>query len=128
MDNVQIQDEIGKDIIAEQIKALEREIKGFEENKQSLIDAKANYIPQWDIDKEIYEIMIEGHKKIEPTHYFEQNDRYWELRRKQLEYKYRSDKFTAESRIKGYDTQLQMIEEEIASAKKKLAEIQVKGE
>ena len=124
MDNVEIMDELGQEIVAEQLKSLHRELSGFEDNLKQVLEAKENYEPQWEIDKRLYEIMIEGHRKIEAQHEFEKNDEYWELRKRQLEYKFRQEKHLAESRINGYNIQIEALTKQVNSNKTKIDELE----
>jgi len=120
-------DEVGREIVQTQIESLTREMEGFLDNKKQLQEAIDNYKPQWEVDDELYKLMIAGQKKIEPQFEFERDPRYWELRTKQLESKYKMDKFMAESRLAEYDRQMKLLDEQIDSAKTKLKELGVEA-
>lgn len=120
MDKVGVKDEIGMEIIEEQRKTFNREIVGLKENIKLAEDARENYTKQWDIDNELYGIILSGAKRLEPQFEYENEPRYWELRQKQGEFKYTQDKHLAESRIAGYQTQIDQIQEHINKVQKDL--------
>lgn len=123
---VGIKDEIGKEIIESQKESLKVEIQTFEEGLKNVLEAKKNYEDQWLVDKEVYELLLEGDnlKSLNPTQKFQTIDRYWELQKLKLQYKYREDKFLAEQRLKGYDEKIKEIQEKLELAKKTLQKIE----
>jgi len=126
--NVSVKDDIGQDIEAEMIEALEREVALFNKNLDKIEADKENFVTQWKVDNELYQLMIEGSAKV-PEHRvfeYEQSDRYWELRKQQLEFKYRQDKFMSEQRLGQYDTSKLALQEQLDSSQSKLTEL--KGE
>lgn len=120
VDEIGVKDEIGKEIAEEQRKSYIRQIEGFKDNLKQLAEARENYQVQWDIDNELYNIIIKGHKKVKVDFEYENDPRYWELREKQGEFKYREAKHLAESKLKSYDTQTEAIQKEIDSLQEAL--------
>jgi hypothetical protein len=124
-DNVGVKDDIGMQIEAAQKEQLERELELFTKNLEQIEAEKANFAPQWEIDKELVEIILDKDnlQKVNPEFKYELNPRYWELRKKQIEYKFRMDKHLAESKLKGYDVQKTAVLEQIESSTQKLKEL-----
>lgn len=123
--DVTVKDDIGEQILEEQRKAIERELEQFEKQLTQHEANKKNFAEQWEVDNELYQIMIANHKKL-PEHCifeYEKDDKYWELRKRQLEYKYRMDKFMSEAKMREFDRAAEACQEEIDSAKKKLDEL-----
>jgi DNA repair ATPase RecN len=125
--SIGIQDELGKEALEQQKVALERELKVFTENKEGLIKGKENYLKQWEVDKRLLELQLEGDniRPLEPKTKLETMDEYFELVKQMIAFKLRFDTFQAEQQIEGYDKQIEAMEEQIKSAEaelKKLAE------
>lgn len=113
MDNVGVMDDVGKEIAEEQKKSYIRQIDGFKDNLKQVQEAKDNYEKQWKVDDELYSIILKGQKKLIPVFEYENDSRYWELRDMQGQFKYRQDKHLAESKIDGYNKQIESIQTEI---------------
>lgn len=124
--NVGVKDEIGKEIIAQQKKSLKREVEMFEKQLEDLQKSYDNFKDQWLIDKRMYELHLEGDniRKINPDFKYEAIDEFWELRKKQLQYKFRMDKHMAEAKLKHYLDQKEAVEEQYRSSLEKLNEIE----
>jgi hypothetical protein len=120
VDEIGIKDDIGKEITEEQRKSYIRQIDGLNDNLKQLTEAKENYQVQWNIDNELYQIIINGHKKVRTDFEYENDPRYWELREKQGAFKYREAKHLAESKLKSYDTQSETIQKELNSLQEAL--------
>lgn len=118
-------DNIGAEILEAQKEQLHKEIELFEKNLEQLKKDKENFVTQWAVDNKLYEIILkdDNMKKINPEFGYELNPEYWELRHKQQEFRYRMDKHLAESKIRGYDVQMQAAEEQLVSANQKLNEL-----
>jgi hypothetical protein len=121
---ISIKDDIGEDFAKETIDHLKKEIDLFKRNLEDNKKSKENFTVQWDVDNEVYQRMIKGIKKINPDFEYEQDDAFWELRRKQLEYKYRMDKHMAESKINEFDRMEQAIAEQLKSSEDKLKDME----
>jgi len=123
--DITVKDDIGAQIVEEQEKALRRELEQFEKQLEQHRANKKNFSDQWEIDNELYQLMIAKHKKL-PEHIafeYESDPKYWELRQAQLKYKYRMDKFMSEAKMKEFDRAAAACQEEIDSANKKLDEL-----
>lgn len=128
-DEIGIKDDLGKEIEKEQRKTLNEEIELFTKNIESSKKSKANYEEQWVVDNEIYEIILkeDNMRKINPDFKYESDERYWELRRTQLSYKYRMDKFMSEAKLTEFDRQVEVLEEQLKIATTKLEEMDKMG-
>jgi len=118
-------DELGQEIMKEHIEHLEKEIEMFKQNLIDLEKSKTNFKEQWDVDNRIYEIFLneDSIRTIEPKYKYELTDEYWELRKKQLFYKYRSDKFMAEAKLKEFDRNYESVTEQLKSSEEQLKEV-----
>jgi hypothetical protein len=123
--NIGIQDELGMEALNQMKESLEKELKIFTDNRDDLIKGKENYLAQWEVDKRIAELQMEGDnlKPIDPKTPLEANDEYFELFKKKLAFKHRFDVYKAEEELKKFDTQIQVMQEQIDSAEKKLKEM-----
>lgn len=117
-------DALGKEIIEEQKKQLETEKDVFVKNIAEVEKTKKNFEKQWEVDKEIYEIIESDFGLIEPVHKYQQNPRYWELQKKKFEFQKRQDTFMAEAKLKEFDRQILILQEQLDSASKKLEEVE----
>lgn len=127
---VGVKDEIGlEDVEKASREAIENELKNFEEQRKRAIEGKKNYEEQWNVDDQLYNIILEKPAKKEEKRTFEYEDdpKYWELRKKQLEFKYRQDKYMADAKIKQFDTQIEKMQEQIDSAKEALKDFDEEG-
>ena len=124
-DEVKILDENGLTIIEKQREALEGEIKTFEDNLRLVREGRQNFVDQWEIDKEIYEMRTApgASAKIVPIFKYEENPRYWELVGKVVGYEFREQKYMAEAKIRQFDAQEKAILEQLESAQTKLKEL-----
>jgi len=124
-DEVGIKDDLGEEIEKEQRKTLNEEIVLFTKNIESSKKGKKNFEEQWVVDNEVYEIILKdiNMRKINPDFNYERDERYWELRKTQLSYKYRMDKHMSEAKLEEYDRQVEILTEQLDIAKAKLAEM-----
>ncbi len=124
-DNIGIMDDLGKEIMESQKKQLLSELTTFQSNIKEIEKSKQNFKDQWDVDNRIYEIFLEEYniKKLNPEFKYEESNEYWDLRKKQLEYKYRQDKHMSESRLEEYDRKKIVLQEQIDIINKKLEEM-----
>lgn len=125
--NVGIQDELGQLSIQQTIDNLNKEVQVFEENKESMIKGKENYLKQWAIDKRLLELQIEGDniRPLDPKTKLEASDEYWSLVKEKIAFKLRFDEYQANQQLEGYDKQIETFQEQIDSAKAKLKEMGV---
>jgi hypothetical protein len=107
---VGVLDEIGIDQIKEQIEQLSNEINGYEkvlEQKQKDFD---NFKEQYDIAQELWDLEIENYgitpeKYSHKVHYI---PRFWELKKKEHEYKIRMEKFQNDKYIESLSRELEV--------------------
>lgn len=116
--------ELQEKIVAKQKAVLEEEIKTFEKNLEVARTGKSRMEEQWAVDKEIYEIMLAGYRTAQPKMQFEENERYWELQRKKLDFKFTQDCKVQEDMMTEYDNRISTMEEEIKKANDKLKEME----
>lgn len=123
---VGVQDELGKEIEGMGIENLERDVSIMVTNLENLNKELDNYVAQWDVDKEVYELMsVPGAlRKVEASINVELQDRYWELKEKQFAYKMRMDFHQAESYIANKKSQIEIAEEKLAGAQERLETFQ----
>ena len=120
-----LMDETGQEILSSQKEQIEKEINQFKLAIEDNIKGKQNYEDQWRIDEELWELQLKGdnYKLITVAYKYQEVERYWELVKKKLEYKYREDKKLAEGRLLGFDKQKEIMSSELASLESKLKEI-----
>jgi exonuclease I len=123
--NVGIEDEYGLEIQKAQIENLKKELEAFDMSIDNTHKDIENFKDQWDNDNVIYECFLakDALKKLNPEFAYELEQKYWDARQKQLEYKYRADKFMAEQKLKQFELQLTTLTEQRDSAQNKLNEL-----
>lgn len=121
---VGIKDDIGTDLINEQIKSYEKELQDTQKALDGQKKGLANYSEQWAIDKRLMELELEHFGKPEDaySHNVHKVPEYWELQKKKFEFKVRWDTKQAEAAIEGYEKQIEIYEKNIERLTKLLEE------
>lgn len=122
--NEQISKPQDKEITQSMIENYQTEIKQFEQALKDKIAGKERFSKQWDRDKRIWEIKLEGAKKITPTFEYETNPEYWELIRSVIEDQVTQDTYMSEKKLEHYDVEIESLQEQIDSNKEALAKLQ----
>lgn len=124
--DVKEKDDIGKNVIAKQVEAWQREYKEFSKRKKDAEEMLERFHLLWGIDKKIYEMRLEegAHvKKPEHRHYvYEDNPKFWDIVREKLEIEFDAECQKAEHTIKQYEKQIEEAQKQIESAAEKLKE------
>ena len=125
-EQIGVKDELGQEILDEQIKNLKTEIDLFKKNIEQVEKSKKNYEDQWIIDKELFALK---HAEFEPLESalkfkFELNPRYWELVKQKQAYEIRHHTHMAEGQIEGYNKQLEALQEQLDSANTELEKLE----
>ena len=106
---VEVKDEIGKEILQQQIEQTELEIKQYLDAKEQAEKDLANYEAQVKIHKELREIRRNTYTKA-PEHLvweYEKNPRWWELQREALAYADRAEDYKDKGTIERYKLQIE---------------------
>lgn len=108
----------------------EKEIKLFTENLERLDRGKERMQEQWEVDKRIYELRLEGDNNtpVTPMLKFETLPEYQELVKKKLQWKFDQEVFMEEERQKKYERDRAQILELLESNKKELDKLNGEGE
>lgn len=108
--NIGAVDDIGIEMLKEQLVSLEKEEETYRENIESAMKVYDNYKKQWDIDEELFKLELEnfGIKEEAKKNLVHFIPRFWELQKIKFEYKIRQETFTANQYL---DTQTDLIEE-----------------
>lgn len=123
--DVGVHDELGEDIKKAQAEALRKEVVLYDGNLKKVREARDNYVPQWEVEKRIWELRLENenYKKLTPDFGYQAVPEYWDLMKKLMEWKFREESFIAEDRIKGFTTQEEMFSKMREQAVNKLKEM-----
>lgn len=123
---VEVQDELGDDITELTKDQLKKEIENFKKNLEQLDKDKENYEKQWEVDKELHQIQLEGdnHMLINPTYKYQQNPRYWELVKEKLKYQIRQQTAQAEGYLKSIELRKKPIIEQLESSQEMLDKLE----
>ncbi len=126
MNNVGEKDKLGLEIEQAQKDSINRELEQFNKQLVANEDSRENWNKQWAIDNELYQVILNSPNKIPEKIEFEyeKNPRYWELRKAQLEFKYRWDCIKSKSQSEYFDKAKESIMKEIESATNKLKELE----
>lgn len=114
---VGITDEIGVDLIKDQLLSLYDERKAFEDGLDTAEKNLENFEKQWNIDKRLYELQMENWGLIEDkkTHKIHLIDEYWDLSKEQFYYgKVRPDTFQSEKMIESFNKEIETAKERLA--------------
>jgi len=124
--NATVNDELSADIVSEFKRNAELEIKQFKQNLIDIDKAIANYSEQWDVDKKLFEIQLEGdnHHLVTPTYKYQELPLYWELVKKKIAFSFKEQNHLAKQRFKGWEIQKEQIQEQIDSSQAKLDELE----
>jgi len=124
-------DEVGLDMLKEQVLALESEEKAYIDNLEEAKKTYDNYNAQWEVDKRLHELQLENHG-LDPSKYSHKVHfipEFWELQKKKYEYVVREDTFRAEQFLsKQLDLiaegrkQLEIVQKNLADVRKQLEE------
>lgn len=122
VNEVGVNDELGKQIKEKQIAEWEFELENFENNLEKLRTGRERFQRMWARDERLYELMVENLKKVEgkADMAYELLDEYWELKKDQLNDKYLQDKHLSESKLQEFDMNEETILEEMESIRESL--------
>ena len=125
-DNPKLTDDLGQEIIAANSEQLRREVQLFTDNIEQNKKDEANYKTQWEVEKRLYELLLEGDNSTatNPKIKAETLPEYWELQKKMLQFKFREVKHLAESKLKHYEMNNTHLKEQLESAQSKLKELE----
>ena len=125
-DNPKLTDDLGQEIIAANSEQLKREVELFANNIEQNKKDEANYKTQWEVEKRIYELLLDGdnQRAVNPKIKVEELDEYWDLQKKMLQFKYREVKHLAEGKLKHYEMNNTHLKEQLESAQSKLKELE----
>lgn len=87
----------------------------FEKALKDKKEGKERFQRQWDRDKEIWELKLNGAKKITPNYEFEENPRYWELMKDVIRDQMVQDQHVSESKLKQMDEDIKSLQEQLDS-------------
>ncbi len=123
--NAVVEDELTQEIVESNIKQLEAEIKQFKNNLDQIEKSRKNYKDQWEIDKELYEMQLDGDNfhLVTPTHNYQKLPRYWYLVKQKIEYKFKEEVHMANARLEKMDLDEKTIKEQLKSSQDKLNEL-----
>lgn len=124
--NVGVIDDLGMDIIAEQIKNYKAEKEQYEQALLEIDKSKENYQKQWAIDKEIMALQLEHFGKNEKdfTHKIHYLPRYWELEKEKYSFNVHSETIKAEQQMKGYDAEKEKVSQRIIEINEQVARLE----
>lgn len=124
--NVEVNDELGQQIVETNKEQLLKEIELFTNNIEELDKQEKNYNDQWLIDKELLEIQMtdDNHELVTPTYKYQTLPRFWELVKKKTAYRVRQETHLAESSLKGFVEQRKVLIEQLESSSEKLKELE----
>jgi glutaredoxin 2 len=121
---VGVQDDLGAQIIERQIEVIKHELEQvFIPNLEREQKAKARMQEQWEVDKRLYEITIEGFVSCEARMKYEENPEYWALHKKKQQWKFDQEINQHEMMMKAYDQKMEELQKNIEVAQAKLAEL-----
>jgi len=109
-----IKDEIGIDMLKNQLVSLYAEERAFEIGLKNAEEGLENYSTQWKVDEELLDMQLDNFGMLDSakTHKIHEMPRFWELQKEQFGYKVRHEKVSAEGQIIGYNKEI-----EVASTK-----------
>lgn len=104
---------------------LEKNIQTIKESIDGLEKQKVNFAKQFDIDKQLFDIMLSKFTRIQSNAVweFERDPTYVKLQRQKQEYKVREDRYKGDSKLANYDDQIVMLKEELKAALKSRDEL-----
>ena len=120
---VGVKDDIGQEIEAKQREQIERELKSFEEQLESVTSLKERHLRQIKRDAEIFKIRLTGSRKINPTFEYEESDRFWELITDAVKDEAEADKAKGEGQQKAFEHQIEQLQDAIKNSKEDLAKM-----
>ena len=115
---VGVTDELGVEMIKQQLLNLYAEQKAFEEGLETAVANLENFEKQWKIDKELYDLQMEhfGLNEDKYTHKVHFVPKYWELLKEQFYYsKVRPETFQSEKMIESYKSEIEVSEKRLVS-------------
>lgn len=118
-------DDIGIDMLKNQVVSLYAEEVAFELGLQNAVEGKENYEVQWKIDEELLDMQYNnfGMLKESYTHVIHTMPRFWDLQKEQFSYKVRQDKVLAESQLQGYDKEIEAATNQLEHIRGKIADL-----
>lgn len=119
-------DDLGAQILAEHKAQLLREKKVFEDRIADLVKTKARFKEQWETDKRLVEMQIEGNgiEFVTPERHIHKSPEYWDLQRKKLRYAFEMEKAQAESSLDGFDAQMVAVQEQLDSVLSRMKKVE----
>lgn len=123
--DIGIVDDIGQAAVEATKVQYEKEIELFKDNLRRLDKARDRMVTQWAVDKELMELQLtdNNNDKLNPVFRFETLDRYKELIRKKLEWKYEQEVHLEESKTVKYEKDRKDLVEQLESTEKALANL-----
>lgn len=119
---VGVTDDIGVDILTQQVINLYEEQEAFRIGKETAIKNKENYSIQWDIDKQLQELQLEhfGMTEEGKTHKIHNVPEFWDLQKRKFEFEVRMERVKAESDIQGFEAEEKRADDRIIIIKDQL--------
>jgi len=121
---VGVTDEIGKDLIKNQLLSLYAEEEAFVKARENALEGLENYEKQWLIDKELLELQLNNFGMLDSakTHIVHTIPRFWELQKEQFGYKVRQETFQAEQTIKSFEREVETADKQLERIRKSIAD------
>lgn len=118
-----MQDELAELSGEQLIENLKADVKAYEKSLEQAYKDKENYEKQFELDKQIYEILMKPGmlEMIRPTYKYQVDPEFQKLQEQKQAFKIRQDLAIGEGSIKQYDVQIETITKALESAKEKLA-------
>ena len=124
-----VDDEIGQQIGERQIEVIQQELDSvFLPNLERARKGKARMEEQWEVDKRIYELTIDGFKTCQPRMAFEENPEYWELQKQKQQWKFDQEIHQHKAMMEQYAQKEAELLENIETARATLKELGVQND
>lgn len=110
-------------LVLQNLTSVRTDLKTFEKSLESETKGRDRYAKQYEIAKELRQIIESDFKKVpgQETFEFEKNPRFWELRLEETKYKHFQEDYLDQSKIAQFDNSIDKLNEAIEIHQKKIA-------
>lgn len=104
------------------LETLYSDLSTIEHQIERIKKEEKNYGDQYEIDKEIWNIMLKpgNYKKLNPDYGFEQDEEYWKFQEKKQAYKVRESVAVGDGQMAQYVVQLEELNKRLKTTKAKI--------
>lgn len=112
--------EVKVEEVVKTVESLTEDVKNLTEAVAQIKRNKDNFVDQDVLARRKQELISEGYRPIQPKMKFEEVEEFWQIMDRELQYKYRMENRTADSKIEHYEAEVALAITYLEEAKAEL--------